>query len=194
MNNPVRRVPAVPPASTVQPAPAARVPRAAPKPPAAPPAAEWEKAERHGEAQLLGVGGVVIPAQQQGGGDGQSQDQGGGMPDRPGDAVSTAGRAGADAGGDPQQDLPASLARLGGLVVAFAVHATTHGGWAAHVPLSGDLLVATTLHLNCEHGVLTLRFETSDWDSRDLVSRHAQGLVQRLRGALPTLSAVELVV
>ncbi|CAN5643127.1 hypothetical protein BH10PSE18_BH10PSE18_22930 [soil metagenome] len=192
MSTPIRRVPRVEaprPAHVMVPVPSSRTGRPAPRPIGAPPApsqSDWEDAESREDVALQQAGGVSIPTNQHGGQDDQQQDK------REESAASALSAAHAGGQRESSDDLPPALARLGGLVVAFAVHASAHGGWAAHVPLSADLLVATTLHLNCAHGVLTLRFETTDWDSRELLTRHAANLVQRLRSALPTLSSVEL--
>lgn len=192
MSTPIRRVPRVEaprPAHAAVPVPSSRTGRPLPTPVGAPPApsqADWEEAESRQDAALGEASGVSVRATQDGGQEGRQQDTR--------DESAAGALLAADAGGqgESRDELPAALARLGGLVVAFAVHASAHGGWAAHVPLSADLLVATTLHLNCAHGVLTLRFETTDWGSRELLARHAADLVQRLRSALPTLSSVEL--
>lgn len=194
MSDSVRRVPPVAPARPGQapvPLPATRsarpVPRPGPVPDfSAPAQMDWDAAESHQELEPRHVGAGALLAVQDGGAGSDRQDAR--------DDPHTGAPVPMEAGGQGQSDgqLPPALARLGGLVVAFAVHASAHGGWAAHVPLSADLLVATTLHLNCEHGVLTLRFETSDWGSRELLAQHANSLVKRLRGALPTLSSVQL--
>ncbi len=88
--------------------------------------------------------------------------------------------------------LPSNLHLLGGLIAAFVVHSVVHGSWAVQISLSHDLLQETVLHMRCEQAILTLRFETSDWHSRETLMRHAPVLIRRLRESLPQLLDVML--
>jgi Type III secretion protein (HpaP) len=92
-----------------------------------------------------------------------------------------------------EESLPLNMNRLGGLIAAFVVHSVVHGSWAVQIPLSHELLQETVLHMRCEQAMLTLRFETSDWHSRETLMRHAPTLLRRLRQSLPQLLDVMLV-
>lgn len=91
-----------------------------------------------------------------------------------------------------EEPLPLSMNRLGGLIAAFVVHSVVHGSWAVQIPLSHALLPETVLHMRCEHAILTLRFETSDWRSRETLMRHTPTLLRRLRQSLPQLVEIIL--
>jgi hypothetical protein len=92
----------------------------------------------------------------------------------------------------PDETLPLNMNRLGGLMTAFVVHSVAHGSWAVQIPLSHTLLQETVLHMRCEQEILTLRFETSDWRSRETLMLHAPTLLKRLRQSLPQLVEVVL--
>lgn len=92
----------------------------------------------------------------------------------------------------PEDFLPLNMTRLGGLITAFVVHSVVHGSWAVQIPLSHALLDETVLHMRCEQEILTLRFETSDWRSRETLMLHAPTLLRRLRQSLPQLVEVVL--
>lgn len=91
------------------------------------------------------------------------------------------------------ESLPLNMNRLGGLIAAFVVNSVVHGSWAVQIPLSHELLQETVLHMRCEQAILTLRFETVDWHSRETLMRHAPTLLRRLRQSLPQLLDVMLV-
>jgi hypothetical protein len=88
--------------------------------------------------------------------------------------------------------LPLNMNRLGSLITAFVVHSVAHGSWAVQIPLSHALLQETVLHMRCEQETLSLRFETSDWRSRETLMLHAPTLLRRLRESLPQLVDVAL--
>ncbi len=125
---------------------------------------------------------VISPRQQQGSGDSDPKDddskRNGGSTDVVLQQVETS--------------LPLNMNRLGGLIAAFVVHSVVHGSWSVRIPLSHELLQETVLHMRCEQAVLTLRFETSDWSSRETLMRHAPTLLQRLHQSLPQLADVVL--
>jgi Type III secretion protein (HpaP) len=91
------------------------------------------------------------------------------------------------------ESLPLNMNRLGGLIAAFVVNSVVHGSWAVQIPLSHELLQETVLHMRCEQAILTLRFETLDWHSRETLMRHAPTLLRRLRQSLPQLLDVMLI-
>jgi hypothetical protein len=77
--------------------------------------------------------------------------------------------------------------RLGGLIAAFVVHSVVQSSWAVQIPLSHALLQETVLHMRCEQALLTLRFETSDWNARETLMQHMPALLRRLHQSLPQL-------
>lgn len=85
---------------------------------------------------------------------------------------------------------PREILYLARMIGAFARHAAVQDAWAARVPLSHGILQDAVLHLNCAQRVLALRFETTDWSSRELVQRHGPVLLDLLREALPMLSEI----
>lgn len=89
--------------------------------------------------------------------------------------------------------LPQHLNRLGSLIAAFVVHSAMHSNWAVQIPISHELLHSTVLHMRCEQRILTLRFVTSDWGSREDLAQHTLVLLRRLRNSLPQISQVILI-
>ena len=86
--------------------------------------------------------------------------------------------------------LPLHLNRLGALIAGFVVYSSTHSSWAVQIPISHELLQKTVLHMRCEQLILTLRFETSDWGSREDLALHTPALIRRLRKSLPQILQV----
>lgn len=91
-----------------------------------------------------------------------------------------------------EESLPLNMNRLGGLMAAFVVHSVVHGAWAVQIPLAHTLLQDTILHMRCEQGILTLRFETTDWCSRETLMLHAPTLLRKLRQSLPQMVEIVL--
>jgi hypothetical protein len=88
--------------------------------------------------------------------------------------------------------LPLNMHRLGTLIAAFVTNSAVRESWAVQIPLSSAVLQDTVLHMRCELVVLTLKFETSDWSSRETLLLHTPTLMHKLRNTLPQLTEIVL--
>lgn len=131
------------------------------------------------DAELEGLDDAApaIEPQRQQGGDAGS-DGGSGRP--AGDQA-----AGADGAPAEAQRVDHQLARIGQFVSHVHQAARDQGQWSLSLPLDSELLRDTILHLGYSPTLVTLRFETRDWESRELLSGRTRALEELVRQLLP---------
>lgn len=136
--------------------------------------------EREGGNLLNGPAGicpVTAPGQPESGGEG---DQDG----RSGDAGQ-----GCDDGGDPcdagPRPMDPRVRHVGDAIAMVCRFEQAQCVWSARVPLDRDLMPGTVLHMAYSPGLLALRFDTSDFEVRELLQAHLGSLESLVSGLLP---------
>lgn len=166
----------LPSTPTLPPAPRPR-PRAASS--AAPPPghAAFSRGE---EAQGIGPPGFTAAAPA--GGSGQAG-AGGGQ----GGGASGSGDTGGGETSDDAAALPLDvrLRHVGDAVAMVCRYESAQCVWSARIPLDAGLLPGTVLFLSYSPGLLALRFQTTDWESRDLLLPQLEALEALVAACLP---------